>query len=104
MDSSNLAVAASFTRATASAKGYKRFASTLPWRAFCFLVNLAISHTLHNHTHGTGRTGQRTHSSIHIGCCHVLELSLGTFFQLLAGDLTDLGFQGVRRTLVQLCR
>src|SRR5690606_18992367 len=102
MDSSNLAVAASLTKATASVKGYRRVASTLPWRAFCFLVNLAMLHTLHNHTHGTSRASQRTHGSIHVGSGHILELGLGNFFQLLTGDLANLGLQRVCRTLFQL--
>src|SRR3954469_10860098 len=42
MDSSNLAVAASLTIASASASGYSLLLSTLPSRAFCFLVSLVI--------------------------------------------------------------
>ena len=42
MDSSNLAVAHSFTKANASATAYSLLASTLPAFAFCFLVSLDI--------------------------------------------------------------
>src|SRR6476620_10871560 len=102
MDSSNLAVAASFTIATASAKAYSFVLSTLPCRAFCFFVSLAILQTLHRHAHRACRASQRAHSGVHVGSVHVLELGLGDFLELSTGNLANLGLQCVGRTLFEL--
>src|SRR3990167_3271945 len=102
MDSSNLALAHSLMMARASASAYSLLLSTLPSKAFCFLVSLAMSHALHNHAHRAGRTGDGAHGGVHIGCGHVFHLDLGDFFQLSAGDLANLVLVGHRGALVQL--
>src|SRR5574343_629238 len=102
MDSSNLAVAQSLTIVRASDRAYSLRLSTLPSRAFCFLVSLAMSHALHSHAHRAGITGERAHSGVQIGSGHVFHFGLGDFFQLSAGDLADLGLVGHRGALVQL--
>src|SRR6185369_6205566 len=90
MDSSNLAVAASFTMPNASVKAYSLVGSTLPCRAFCFLVSLVISKALHRDAHRTGRTGQGPNGGVHARGVHVLELGLGDLFELSPRDLPDL--------------
>src|SRR6218665_2249737 len=102
MDSSNLAVAASLTMASASVSAYSFLLSTLPASAFCFLVSLLISDTLHIHAHGTRRTGDRAHCGVQIGGGHVLHLGLGDLFELRARDLAALVGVRLGRTLVQL--
>src|SRR3990167_3220919 len=102
MDSSNLALAHSLMMARASASAYSLLLSTLPSKAFCFLVSLAMSHALHNHAHRAGRTGDGAHSGVHVGSGHVLHLGLGDLFELCARDLADLLLVGHGRTLVQL--
>src|SRR5690606_12421273 len=101
MDSSNLAVAASLTITTASANAYSLLLSTLPCRAFCFLVSLAILQTLYRDAHRARRTSQRAHSGVNVGSIHVFHLGLGDFFELFARDLANLGLQWVGRTLVE---
>src|SRR6185369_11536411 len=102
MDSSNLAVAACFTMPSASSSAYSLVGSTLPCRAFCFLVSLAISKALHRDAHGTGRTCQRPDGGVHARGVHVLHLGLGDLFELGPGDLADLVAMRGGRTLVQL--
>src|SRR4051812_3345098 len=102
MDSSNLAVAASLTRVRASLKAYSFVLSTLPCRAFCFLVSFVMSDALHRDAHRTGRTGQRADGGVDARGVHVLELGLGDLFELGPGDLADLVAVRRGRTLLQL--
>src|SRR5690606_7266970 len=104
MDSSNLAVAASFTRASASLRGYSLVVSTLPCWALAFLVSLAISHALHVHAHRAGRAGDGAHGSIQIRGREVGHLGLGDLLELGARDLADLVGVRLGRALVQLDR
>src|SRR5450830_1482698 len=101
MDSSNLAVANSFTRVMASFRAYSLLLSTLPCRAFAFLVSLVITDPPPSR-HGACGTSDGTNSGINAGSVHVLHLGLGDFFELSTSDLANLVAMRTSRALVQL--
>mmetsp|Transcript_23362 Transcript_23362/g.55502 ORF Transcript_23362/g.55502 Transcript_23362/m.55502 type:complete len:278 (+) Transcript_23362:10383-11216(+) len=102
MDSSNLAVARLFTRSRASVRAYSLVDSTLPASAFCFLVSLAMSDTLHDDAHRTGGAGDGLDRGVQVGSRQVLGLDLGDLFQLGTGQLADLVQVGALRALLDL--
>src|SRR5690554_324393 len=104
MDSSNLAVAVSFTRFRASVTGYSLVRSIFAAMAAARLDNFAMSDSLDGNAHAAGGAGNRTNCCIHVGCGQVGLLGLGDFLSLSASQCANLVGVGTSGTLLHTGR
>src|SRR5690606_10401082 len=101
--SSNLAVASSRTSLIASSTPCSFSASTLPSRAFCFLVSLAMGSALrHFEAHRAGAAFDDLRRLFDVVGVEILHLDLGDFGELRARDLAAADLAGLLRTRFQV--
>src|SRR3546814_799663 len=101
--SSNLAEASSRTVLIASSTPWSFSASTLPSRAFCFLVSLAMGSALrHFEAHRARAALDDLRCLFQIVRVEILHLDLGDFGQLRARDLAAADLAGFFRTSLQV--
>src|SRR5690606_36052423 len=104
IDSSNLAVAQSFTSDKALSSVYSLVLSILPSNCFCRLLSLAMSHPLHDDAHRAGRARDGANRRLQVGRRQILHLGLGDLLDLLTAELAHALRVRTRRALVELRR
>src|SRR5271156_1337403 len=90
-DSSNFAVASSFTSLSASSNGYDLPGGNFSFQALVRFATAAMSHPLHVDAHAAGAARDGAHRRFQIGRRQVRRLQLGDVLELLAGNPAHLG-------------
>src|ERR1700678_2444666 len=90
-DSSNFAVASSFTSLSASSNGYDLPGGSFSFQVFVRFATAAMSHPLHVDAHAARAARDGAHRRIQVARRQVRRLELGDVLELLARDLAHLG-------------